>query len=307
MGHTEAQQVAGHEGREPAHPVHHHLGNSPQGQLQIHGAGLGHGQIGGRAEGRLEPIRIGCGNHLGAHTGLAQLLGELALKSRESGRHHHLQAGVVMLQCGGSRNDVGQHVAQFLAAGCRHQQKHRLPFVQPEQAPSRAPVRGLSHGVQQGMAHIGDLRATTAVVAGLLLKDGEDLVGEADQVGAPLRAELERPLLGSDVIRDRHLGIAALEIQAQVHIGPHVVDQHHPIGHLLVKPAPQAALQSQGGQEERQGFPETNRAHAHGVGQQAGTGALHALPAQGHDLQGQPAPPSLPLESRHQQGSLQVA
>ena len=156
------------------------------------------------------------------------------------------------------------------------------------------------------MAHPGDGGTMGSIEAGLLRKDRQDPIGEADQPGGAAIAEAPGPLLWSDVIDDRQLRIAPPQPQSEIHIGAHVINQHRPIGWMAFQPAPQPGLQLQGGEHQGQSLQQADRPHAHGVGQQLGAGLAHAIATQGHHLQGQLPLGRLRMQGTDQQGSLQI-
>ena len=230
----------------------------------------------------------------------------MGLETWQSRRHYHLQLRPLALQLGSRRHDVGQHVADLLAPRCWHQQQYWRITAQPKLTAGLLLAWHFTDGVQQRMAHIGDIGATTAIEAGLLLKNRQDLICEADQIGAAAVAEFESPLLRCYVVSDRHLGKSAFEPQPQAHIGSHVVDQHHAIGRVAAKPMLQAPLQPQGRQHKGNRLQQANSTYAGGVSQQYRTGALHALATKGHDLEIKLAAPGLLVQGLDQQRSLQI-
>ena len=306
MGNAEPQDVASQKGRSPTHPVNHHLGDAAQGQLQVHGSGFRNRHIGSGAQRCLEPIGIGGRDDGGAHPSLGELQRKLGLKPRKPCRYNHLKGGVKLLQLGGGFHDVGQHEAQLLPPRGRHQQEHRGVLLQPQELAGGRPAGHLANGVEQGMAHVGDVCTAAPIKAGLLLEDRQDLIRKADQVGAALGTEFEGPLLGSDVIGDRHLGKLALEAQPQAHVWAHVIDQHHPIRRLPFKPTLQPALQPQGGQHKGDGLQQANGPHPGGIGQQNSPRPLHPLATKGYHLQDQTTALGLRVECFDQKGTLEV-
>ena len=298
--------MAGHQSGGSADPVSRDLGHPPQGQLKIGRAGLGDGHIGGGTEIGLEGIGLAGRNHPGPQAGGGDRPVQDRFEALQSRRHEHLEAGPAALELSRRRHHRRQQVAQFLGAGGGQEQEHRGRGGQLQAPSGLLPLRTMVDGVDQGMAHPGDGGPMGGIEPRLFREDRQDAVGEADQAGGAAVPHPPGPLLGSDVIGDRHPRIAALEAKPQIDVGPHVVDQHHAIGRVIGQPAPQPGLQLQGGQHQGQRLPEADGPEAGGVGQQLGTGGLHPPAAQGHHLQGKVATVGLKVQGPDQQAALQI-
>ena len=156
------------------------------------------------------------------------------------------------------------------------------------------------------MAHPAHIRTAGGIELGLCREDRQDPVGEVQQTGGAAIAKAPGPLLGSDVIRDRQLRLLAPQPCAQAHIGPDVVDQHHPIKGLFLQQRIHPGLQPQRGKNQRNGLPKADGPHRCGVGDQHRTRRLHARATQGQHLQLKPPPFRLQPQGANQQAALQI-
>ena len=134
------------------------------------------------------------------------------------------------------------------------------------------------------MANPSDIRSTLGIKLSLGRKNGQDLIRKTKQLGGAAIAKAPSPFLGSDVIGDRQRRAVFAQPSPQPSIRSHVVDQYHRIGRALRQQAIHLGLQPQGGQNQRNGFPETDRAHWSGVGNQLCASRLHPGTTESQDL-----------------------
>ena len=241
-----------------------------------------------------------------AHTGFLQRCSQGSFELRKPSGQQHLKIRVALLQQGCRLGQRGHQVTQLLGARGRQQQQHRRFRIQTQLTAGAGAIGQVLEAVQQGMAHPAHIRTAGGIELGLCREDRQDPVGEVQQTGGAAIAKAPGPLLGSDVIRDRQLRLLAPQPCAQAHIGPDVVDQHHPIKGLFLQKRIHPGLQPQRGKNQRNGLPKADGPHRCGVGDQHRTRRLHARATQGQHLQLKPPPFRLQPQGANQQAALQI-
>ncbi len=134
------------------------------------------------------------------------------------------------------------------------------------------------------MSHPGDISASTGIELGFFRKNRQDAICELQQTFGASFANAPSPFLGSDVISNWHMRQTGSEAVAQTHVGAHVIDQHHTIGGALLQHQVDSGLQSNRGHNQREGFPQANRAHRRGISKQLSSSSLHPLTPQSEDF-----------------------
>ena len=156
------------------------------------------------------------------------------------------------------------------------------------------------------MSDPGDISATAGIELSFRREDGQDAVGEAEQLRGAAIPEPPGPFLGSDVIGDRQVGLLPPQLATQPHIGADVIDQHQAIQALVLKQTIHPGLQAQGRQDQRQGFPQADRSHRSRIRQQFRPRSFHPRPAEGQNLQRQAPPLGFLMQGTDQQAALQI-